>query len=315
MYQAFKNAGQNVKVILHQNAHYHYYGKDLNGELSNEVINKWLCHYLYDVDNGIESLPEITVQSNTDGSFTTRDSWNDLPLTAYRPENQTGENTVKSRNLDAAAAVLVKNALLDVQYYRDLTGEEAAVYEIPVPEGSLISGTPEVHVRLSTEDTDQDNLMVTALLMDEMKDGSPFEAYCPKPEMSTRVPEKTVGKYVFGEGHPEGSITEFVRSYTRCKAFSFGWIDLLDPGAEKFPTLDTKWHTAKTGEYSDYTIVLTPTEYQLEEGHVLKLYIFAQDPARTREDDSQPGYVSMTKTDEVYSFKIDLPGGAYPFYR
>lgn len=70
-------------------------------------------------------------------------------------------------------------------------------------------------------------------------------------------------------------------------------------------TLDTKWHTAKTGEYSDYTIVLTPTEYQLEEGHVLKLYIFAQDPARTREDDSQPGYVSMTKTDEVYSFKID----------
>ena len=70
-------------------------------------------------------------------------------------------------------------------------------------------------------------------------------------------------------------------------------------------TLDTKWHTAKTGEYSDYTIVLTPTEYQLEEGYVLKLYIFAQDPARTREDDSQPGYVSMTKTDEVYSFKID----------
>ena len=34
-----------------------------------------------------------------------------------------------------------------------------------------------MHVRLSTEDTDKDNLMVTAVLMDEMADGSAFEAY------------------------------------------------------------------------------------------------------------------------------------------
>ena len=305
MYQAFKNAGQNVKVILHQNGHNYYYGRDLNGELSNEVFNKWFCHYLYDVDNGIESMPEITVQSNTDGSFSTRDSWEDLSLTSFRPENQTGEHTINSRNLDAAAAELVSRQLLDDQYYYDLASEHAAVYEIPVPEGSLISGTPEVHVRLSTEDTDQDNLMVSVLLMDEMKDGSYFEAYCPASEMGGRIPEKTVGKYEFGEQHPAGNIAELVRSYTKCKAFTFGWTDLLDPGVEKNPTLDTKWHTAEAGKYSDYTIVLTPTEYKLEEGHVLKLYVFAQDPTRSRADDSQPGDVAVTKVDEVYSFKID----------
>ena len=78
-----------------------------------------------------------------------------------------------------------------------------------------------------------------------------------------------------------------------------------DPEAEKNPTLDTKWRTAKKGEYSDYKIVMTPCEYKLEEGHVLKLYLFAQDPVRSRRDDSKSGGVDLAKKDEVYSFKID----------
>lgn len=32
-------------------------------------MNKWLSHYLYGVENGIENMPVVSVQSNVDGSF------------------------------------------------------------------------------------------------------------------------------------------------------------------------------------------------------------------------------------------------------
>ena len=149
--------------------------------------------------------------------------------------------------------------------------------------------------------------MVTALLMDEMADGSAFEVYQTNNDFNKKVPVKAVGSYYLGDGHEDGRVTEFVKSYTWCHAFSFGWIDLLDPEAkEKNPTLNTQWHTAQKGEYSDYTIVLTPTEYTLAPGHILKLYIFAQDPLRCRNDDSNlDGSICLHKTDPVYSFTID----------
>jgi len=305
MYQAFKKANQDVKVILHQDGHNHIFGKMFGDTLFDELLNKWLCHYLYDVDNGIEELPEINVQSNIDAAYSNRDVWEDLKLVSYKPEGQSGEHLIHSRNLDAAASALINDAFDSDQYYHDLNEEEAAVYDIPLPENALISGIPEVHVRLSTEDTDKDNLMVTAVLMDEMADGSAFEAYMINTNNGYRIPVKTTDTYEYGEGHDPGKIKEYVRSYTFCKAFAFGWVDLLDPEAdEKNPVLDTKWHTAEKGKYSDYKIILTPSEYKLEKGHVLKLYLFAQDPPRSRKDDANMG-VSLNKKDEVYSFKID----------
>lgn len=120
-----------------------------------------------------------------------------------------------------------------------------------------------------------------------------------------RVPVRTTGTYEIGEGHAPGKIKEFVKSYTYCKAFAYGWMDLLDPEAEKNPSLDTKWRTAEKGEYSDYKIVMTPCEYRLEEGHVLKLYLFAQNPKRSRKDDAKYYGIDLDKKDEVYSFKVD----------
>lgn len=305
MYQAFKKAGQNVKVILHQDGHNHLFGKRIDDTLFDEMVNKWLCHYLYDVENDIEKLPEISVQSNIDASFSYRDAWEDLKPASFRPEGQSGEHLIHSRNLDDAAKAIANGTFAGDQYYRDLKEDEAAVYEIELPENALISGVPEIHVRLCSEDTDKDNLMVTAILMDEMKGGSAFEAYMINNDYNERVPVKTIGTYEFGEGHETGKIKEFVKSYTYCKAFAYGWIDLLDPEAEKNPTLDTKWHTARKGEYSDYNIVMTPCEYKLEEGHVLKLYLFAQDPVRSRKDDSKDNSLNLAKKDEVYSFRID----------
>ena len=302
MYESFKKAGQNVKVVFHQDGHNKYFGRYLGEELFDEVVNKWLCHYLYDIDNGIESMAEVSVQSNLDGSFTFYDSWNDLPLTSFKPETNGGETTIHSGKFDDFAE---KIEIMDIEkYIQSFDEDHLAVYELPVPEGSTISGTPEVHVRLATPDTDQDNLMVSALLVDTMNDDSHFLAYNLL-SGGARVPVNTVDTYEIGEGHAKGKIQEFVQSYTDIKQVSVGWADLLDPGAEKHPTLETRWRTAEKNTYSDYTIWLTPTEYTLGQGHVLKLFLFAQDPLRSREDDSQPGYIALDKVDEVYSFKID----------
>ena len=302
MYEAFKKAGQNVKVLFHQDGHNSYLGKYYGDQLSDEVYNKWLCHYLYDVDNGIETMPEITVQSNLDGSFITHDSWNDLPLTGFKPE-ETGETVIHSGVFTDFAEQIKEKSIESI--IRSFDSDHLKIYDLPIPAGSTISGTPEVHVRLSTEDVDQDNLMVSAVLFDTADDGSYFKAFELLSGDRARLPHKTIGTYEYGEGHAKGKILEYVQSYTDAKLVSVGWIDLLDPEAKKDPTLDTNWHTAAAGKYADYSIVLTPTEYTIAEGHHLQLYLFAQDPLRSRSDDSVPGYFTPDKTDEVYSFKID----------
>lgn len=303
MYESFKKAGQNVKMILHQDGHNYLFGKMVGEILYEELVNQWLCHYLYETDNGIESFPEISVQSNLDGSYSFHDSFNDLPLVSFQPETADEKTVIHSGSFPDFVNTM--KTVKREDYYRTFDHDHLAVYDLPVKEGTVISGTPEVHVRLSTEDTDQDNLMVTALLMDTAENGSAFQVFDLIDQNHTLIPHKTTGSYEIGEGHEKGSLTELVPSYTRGKMLTIGHMDLLDPEAEKSPTADTSWHTAEAGVYRDYRIVLFPTEYTLNKGHVLQLYLFAQDPWRSRNDDEKPDEYTDDKVDEVYSFQID----------
>ena len=96
-------------------------------------------------------------------------------------------------------------------------------------------------------------------------------------------------------------------SLTPAKRFSAGWTDLLDPGCG-YEASTQVIRTATTADtYYDYTLYLTPTVYTVAEGHNLKLLIFAQDPFRSRLDDTvddTPVFADK-KVDEVYSFTID----------
>ena len=40
-------------------------------EYYDSILNKWFSHYLCGVDNGIESIANVTYQSNVDGSWST----------------------------------------------------------------------------------------------------------------------------------------------------------------------------------------------------------------------------------------------------
>ena len=75
MMQAFAKAGMPAKLVLHQDGHNILDGRIVNGELWQETMNKWLSHYLYGVENGIEDMAVVIVQSNLDGQYTTYDAW------------------------------------------------------------------------------------------------------------------------------------------------------------------------------------------------------------------------------------------------
>ena len=82
MYDAFKNKGQNVKLLLHQGAHItpdydsHKTSLLIGDETYNGILNKWFSHYLYDQNNGAEKMATVTVQSNiVDGGWSTSDTW------------------------------------------------------------------------------------------------------------------------------------------------------------------------------------------------------------------------------------------------
>ena len=311
MVRSFENAGQTVKLLLHQDGHAFLYGTMVGDMLYEDLLNKWLCHYLYNVDNGIENMPEVTVQSNLDGSYTSYDSWTDAETEmlhakpAFKPASETV--LIRSGRYDSFYTDYLADGTVPEQFFMDLDEEHALVLPLDVPAGTTVYGIPQVHVKLSTQDTDQDNLMVSAILMDVRSDGRPFHAYMGKKELSNQLPLKTVGTFEYGGGHKPGNVKEPVSSPTYSKLFSKGWMDLMDPGAGYISSENPEPAPLEAGRYYDYTIYLTPTVYTLEEGHELKLFLLAQDPYESREDDvedSTPGF-NDDVSDAVYSFTVD----------
>lgn len=82
MYNAFKEAGQPVKFIFHQDGHltptYPAGGIEflVNGQLYDEILNQWFSHYLCGVENGIENMPAVQAQSNQNPDvWNEYDSW------------------------------------------------------------------------------------------------------------------------------------------------------------------------------------------------------------------------------------------------
>ena len=58
MHTAFEQAGQTVKLILHQGPHItptmanKNYGILIDGKFYDDIVNEWISHYLYGVEMG-----------------------------------------------------------------------------------------------------------------------------------------------------------------------------------------------------------------------------------------------------------------------
>ncbi len=311
IYKAFKQAGQNTKLVLHQNGHDYLYSYLVGEELWLEIENKWLAHYLYDVDNGIENMPEITVQSNVDGSFHTYDSFGDQELKSFAVTDNTGSKVVTSdgvkefiRSYHEDKGITTEN--MDM-YFLELPEGNSAVYDIAVPEDTTISGVPEVHVKLTRNTPGEDDFMVSAILLDVREDGEQFEAYMLRTEKSDLLPVHTIMQNDNGSNLESSDIYEYVKSLTPAKLFTFGWTDLFNPGCGPDPREYTKQEGLETGKEYDYTFYMLPTVYTIEKGHKLKLVLTTWDPYRKVLDDN--GDYDSKLVDKLpdtnYSFTIN----------
>ena len=151
MYDAFKNANQNVKLLLHQGAHItpdydsHKTSLLIGDETYNGILNKWFSHYLYDQKNGAEDMKTVTVQSNiVDGGWSTSDTWptsdeasayaNTLTLT----NNETGTTTINSN-------------MTGISSWRDAftaaSTSASAMYTYDVKDDTVIKGTVKVKIK------------------------------------------------------------------------------------------------------------------------------------------------------------------------
>ncbi|WP_026529138.1 CocE/NonD family hydrolase [Butyrivibrio sp. VCD2006] len=311
MYNAFKKANKPVKLFLHQDGHNYLHTLVIDDEPWLEIQNKWLSHYLYDVDNGIEDMSEITVQNNITGKFARYDSFGEYQEGKVSAVKTGDVTEVSSVGLAEYSEEASKNntLIIDMQddFYLGLDDRNAAVYDIELPDEATISGVPEVHVRLSTNSVDLESMMITAILIDTTDDGEPFHAYITKSKLSDTLPVKTVKELDQGGGLDPALLKDYVQSSTHAKCFSFGWTDLTNPGCGSDQSEYTKTEKLESGKYYDYTFYMLPTVYTVAKGHQLKLILTTWDPYRVILDDTWGLDASLLEEqkEHTYSYVID----------
>lgn len=288
MVRAFDKAGQNVKLVLHQDGHNFLYGTMVNGELWDEIQNKWLAHYLYGVENGIEDMPAVSVQSNIDGEYRTYDAWRDFAYVDVPVEYEKKKSEVSAEGLAEYAYETLNNAGYSIElmeeFYLGLEEPMGASYVIDLPDNTTVYGVPEIQVKLSTDVTDLDGLMISAILVDVRDDAEDFKSYMIKDRLAACLPVTTIGSYPYRDS--ERDILEFVQSNTTGRCISFGWTDLRNPGQGEASSDYDDPVMLEAGEFHDYTFYMLPTAYTVAPDHHLKLILTTWDPYRAFLDES-----------------------------
>ncbi len=321
MARAFEKAGQPFKLVLHQDGHNILDGIVVNGDLWQNIMNKWLCHYLYDVDNGIENMPAVSVQSNVDGTFKTYDTWGDFAYETFDYDKEVNPDDVSHIDTTAIAASFLRydeatddfgNPLLRDNYYLSMPESAKATYAFELPDNYTIYGVPEVHLRMSTRNAGGDGMVISALLMDTIDGEESFKAYLTKERLYYTLPRKTIGVVETGGGLPYTKVKEYVKSNATAKLITFGHSDLANYGGG-YEGKDYTKHEEKmkAGEYYDYTIYLQPTSYTFEPGHKAVLVITGWDPYRAFLDEDYLNGVVTDSVDSRYTYSFNIDNSAF----
>ena len=290
MVETFKKAGQTVKLVLHQGAHMELYGMSINGTAWDEIMNKWLSHYLYGVDNGAELLPDVMAQNNITGVYEAYDSWPGSGTLNLKPDRAEGITKISSEGMGDYSDQFQENrqnnltAADQEEFYASMPENLAAVYRFDLPAGTTIQGTPELHVMLDSDREDLDGLMISAVLMD-VSDTGVFPAYTTSAMLDGAVGTYNVEGLTYETGTPSGKaeLTDFRRTDMPRKIVSFAWTDLQNPGCGKYAREYVLQDPGLvSGVEQAYTFYFLPTVYTVAEGHHLELCLMTWDPFRVQ---------------------------------
>ena len=284
MVQAFKKAGIDPKVLLHQGNHVYpstrWSGTNVAGQAFNDLMNLWYSHYLFGIRNGIQYLPEVTAQDNLDPSkwrkFDKWESTNSITARAYSKREDvtvssdfygTGENWT-TRNQDAAFH----------------SSAVSASYAAPVDQDITIKGHIPVNFSASFIKGDKTHAHVSATLMDvsdEEFDVVKEEITYDKDGYSTRTLEKeTLDETGYWSGSNLDSLPlkRYKTHKVKSVVISRGWLNLANPGSGFDSASSSHSIDLKENEYHNYTMYLQPNLYTVKKGHRLVLTLHAFDP-------------------------------------
>ena len=275
MYDALKKAGQDVKLYLHQGDHVYPaamsrgYGITANGQDFYDLLNTWLTHYLYGVDNHVESLPAVLAQNNYDPSkWTSYDNWKSSQRLFLNASSKRLEETISSDY--AAAGVEIANRNETVS---KASSKANLTFVSDVTEDTTIKGHIPVHFKAALAKGQGKNFQINALLVDVADED--FDVV----GNGSVKQDKTADAFWMGSNLRNLSVAEFETIKTKYKVIAKGWINLANPESGYDSASSRASIEPKVGEYHDYTVFLQPNLYTVKKGHKLALVFNPYDPS------------------------------------
>lgn len=340
MHKCFVKAGQTVKVILHQGPHItptmpnKNYGIRIDGKLYDDIVNKWISHYLYDVENDAEAMPAVLVQNNNDQKiWEVSDSW----TTDHSLKLESAETGITVINTDWESAGVDEHTFDDVMGQKSTNMNQRYVTK-PLKEAVTIQGTVCVSFKAALNDGDaskdfepenrndadtltlklgsskesgkMDDVKVTLLLCDVCDEA--FDSIQTVDPQRNIIPVVTVkeGGIVNGGDLPAFNEAEFETVHKNYCVITRAFADLCNPESGYEPATAANSIELKKGEYHDYHVYLNAARYTLEPGHSLAVVITTEDPINCLlhkkysidiENASVQADVPVTKTFETLS--------------
>ena len=284
MLEAYKKAGIDAKVLLHQGNHVYpstrWSGTEVAGQAFNDLMNLWYSHYLYGIENGIENLPQVTAQDNLDPSKWRRfDKWDTNNAISARIYSKREDVTVTGDYYGTGNNWTTRNQ--DAAFH---SSEVAASYAAPVDQDVTIKGHIPVHFSAAFVKGDKNHAHVSATLMDvsdEDFDVVKEEITYDKDGYSTRTLDKET---IDETGYWNGSNLETLplKRYKTHKVKSVviarGWMNLANPASRYDSASSSRSIDVKENEFHDYTMYLQPNLYTVKKGHRLVLSLHTYDP-------------------------------------
>lgn len=308
MHTAFEQAGQTVKLILHQGPHItptmanKNYGILIDGKFYDDIVNEWISHYLYGVENSAEEMPEVLAQTNYDQKkWETESAWkteHTIKLTS-KEESKTVIDTdwekvgVSAENFDDVMAL--KSTNMAQRYVTDpfekavtVQGTVCLNLKAALKDGNIETDfDPENRNDVDTLTMQLGNSKVSgkmddveiAVLLCDVCDEEFDSIQTVDPERNI-VPVTTVkeGGIMNGGDLPAFDEAEFNTVHKKYRVITRAFADLCNPEAGYAPETAQNSIELKKGEYHDYSVYLNATRYTVEPGHRLAVVVATEDP-------------------------------------
>ncbi len=308
MHKSFEKAGQTVKAIIHQGPHItptmpnKNYGILVDGKFYDDIVNEWISHYLYDIDNNAETMPAVLAQNNVNQKkWETENSW-------------TTEHTMKLESAETGVTIIDtdwEKADISAKNFDDVVAQKSTnmnkrYITAPFKETMTIQGTVCVNLKAALKDGDAENdfnpenrndadiltmklgssavsgkmddVEITVLLCDVCDEK--FDSIQTVDPERNIIPVVTVKEngIINGGDLPAFNEVEFSTVHKNYRVITRAFADLCNPEAGYEPETATNSIKLKKGEYHNYHIYLNATRYTVEPGHRLAVVIATEDP-------------------------------------